>query len=349
MRIAVCHPQAPFMAGGAEVHVRGLVAALREAGHEAETVTMPFKWYPPSELVHQMGGWRSVDLSESNGEPIDLVVAMKFPAYLVHHPNKVVWLIHQHRTAYELWDNPELGDIVGYPDGSAVRSLIHSADRLALGEASRLFTNSENVRGRLEHSIGLDAEVLYHRSPLTDRLLAEDPRPLGDAIVFPSRFDRLKRQGLAIDAMRHVRSDVHLVLVGSGAERDAIAKQVAEAGLVERVEIRERVPDDELLDLYLGSLAVYFGPLDEDYGYVTIEGMAASRPVIVTSDSGGPLEFVRDREHGSIVDPDPEAIAAAFDHLFTDRDLAQRLGASGRTFVAERIPLWPDVVRRLVG
>jgi hypothetical protein len=124
------------MAGGAEAHVRGLVAALREAGHEAETVSMPFKWYPPSELVHQMGGWRSVDLSESNGEPIDLVVALKFPAYLVRHPNKVVWLIHQHRTAYELWDHPELGDIAGDPQGAVVRSLIHSADRLALGEAS---------------------------------------------------------------------------------------------------------------------------------------------------------------------------------------------------------------------
>ena len=349
MRIAVCHPQAPFMAGGAEAHVRGLVAALREAGHEAETVTMPFKWYPPSELVHQMGGWRSVDLSESNGEPIDLVVALKFPAYLVHHPKKVVWLIHQHRTAYELWDHPELGDIVGYPDGSVVRSLIQSADRLALGEASRLFTNSENVRGRLERSIGLDAEVLYHRSPLTDRLLAEDPRHLGDAIVFPSRFDPLKRQRLAIDAMRQVRTDVRLVLIGSGAERDAIAKQVAEAGLGERVEIRERVPDDELLELYLGSLAVYFGPLDEDYGYVTIEGMAAARPVVVTSDSGGPLEFVHDEENGSIVDPEPEAIAAAFDRLFTDRQLAQRMGSAGRTFVTDHIPRWPEVVRRLVG
>ena len=349
MRIAVCHPQAPFMAGGAEAHVRGLVAALREAGHEAETVTMPFKWYPPSELVHQMGGWRSVDLSESNGEPIDLVIALKFPAYLVRHPNKVVWLIHQHRTAYELWDSPELGDIAGYPDGAVVRSLIHSADRLALGEASRLFTNSENVRGRLDSSIGLDAEVLYHRSPLTDRLLAEAPRPLGDAIVFPSRFDRLKRQGLAIDAMRQVGTDVRLILVGSGAERDAIAKRVADAGLGERVEMRERVPDDELLQLYLGALAVYFGPLDEDYGYVTIEGMAAARPVVVTSDSGGPLEFVRDEENGSIVDAEPAAIAAAFDRLFTDRQLARRLGSAGRTFVTDHIPQWPEVVRRLVG
>src|SRR6266513_3016769 len=149
MRIAVCHPQAPFMAGAAEVHVRGLVAALREAGHEAETVTMPFKWYPPSELVHQMGGWRSVDLSESNGEPIDLVVALKFPAYLVRHPNKVVWLIHQHRTAYELWDHPVFADLSREPDGAHVRAMIHRADRAALAEARRLFTNSDNVRGRL--------------------------------------------------------------------------------------------------------------------------------------------------------------------------------------------------------
>jgi glycosyltransferase involved in cell wall biosynthesis len=184
---------------------------------------------------------------------------------------------------------------------------------------------------------------------LTDRLLVEDPRPLGDAIVFPSRFDRLKRQGLAIDAMRHVGTDVRLVLVGSGAERDTIAKRIADASLGERVELRERVPDDELLQLYLSSRAVYFGPLDEDYGYVTIEGMAAARPVVVTSDSGGPLEFVRDEENGSIVDPEPEAIAAVFDQLYTDRQLAQRMGSAGRTFVNEHIPQWPEVVRRLVG
>jgi glycosyltransferase involved in cell wall biosynthesis len=337
------------MSGGAEAHVRGLVAALRESGHEAEIASIPFKWYPPNELVHQMGMWRSVDLTESNGEPIDMVIALKFPAYLVPHPNKVVWLIHQHRTAYELWDDPRFGDIAPYPDGPAVRRLIHNADRLGLGEAVRLFANSENVRGRLERSIGLDAEVLYHRSPLTDRLLSEEPREHGDEVLFPSRFDRLKRQGLAVDAMKHVRTDVRLTLVGAGAERDTIAKRIAEAGLTERVTIHDRVPDDQLVELYVSSLAVYFGPLDEDYGYVTIEGMAAARPLIVTSDSGGPLEFVRDGENGVIVEPDPEEIAAAFDRLYEDRRLAGQLGSAGRSFVSERIPVWPDVVRRLLG
>ena len=349
MRVLVCHPQPPFMSGGAETHANGLLTALREAGHEAEIASIPFKWDPPGELVHQMGMWRSIDLTETNGEPIDLAVALKFPAYLVQHPRKVVWLMHQHRTAYELWDHPEYGDLATYPEGPAVRDLIRASDRLALGEAERIFTNSENVKARLERSLGLPGEVLYHRSRLTERLLEAPAQPIGDYVLFPSRFDRLKRQWLAVDAMRHVTSDVRLVLVGSGSERDAIQKQIAEAGVKHRVEVREGVTDEELIDLYLGALAVYFGPYDEDYGYVTIEGMAAARPVVVTTDSGGPLEFARDGDTGLIVEPQPEAIGTSFDALFADRARAERVGAAGRIFVGEKVPDWPGVVRRILG
>ena len=77
-----------------------MVRALREAGHDAEEVAVAGKWYPATEVVHQMAVWRALDLSESNGLPIDMVIALKFPAYLVPHERKVVWLIHQHRSAY---------------------------------------------------------------------------------------------------------------------------------------------------------------------------------------------------------------------------------------------------------
>ena len=83
MRIAVVHPQTPFVRGGAETHTESVVAALREAGHEAEEVVVAGKWYPATEIVHQMAVWRALDLSESNGLPIDMVIALKFPAYLV--------------------------------------------------------------------------------------------------------------------------------------------------------------------------------------------------------------------------------------------------------------------------
>jgi glycosyltransferase involved in cell wall biosynthesis len=277
-------------------------------------------------------------------------VAMKFPAYLVRHPRKIVWLIHQQRTAYELWDHPEFGDLSKAPDGAAIRDLVIASDRLALGEAERIFTNSETVKGRLERSLGIPGEVLYHRSDLTERLLQEPPGTgAGGHILFPSRFDPLKRQSLAVDAMRHVGSGVRLILVGTGVELPAIRKRIEESGLDDRIEIRVGIPDDELIALYRDALAVYFGPFDEDYGYVTIEGMAAGRPVVVTADAGGPLEFARDDETGVVVAPEPEVIAAAFDAIAADRDRADRLGAAGRIFVEEKMPDWPSIVRRLLG
>jgi glycosyltransferase involved in cell wall biosynthesis len=350
MRILVCHPQPPFMSGGAETHANGLVRALRAEGHEAEMATIPFRWAPPIELVHQMAMWRSLDIAEANGIDVDLVIAMKFPAYLVRHPRKIVWLIHQQRTAYELWDHPEFGDLSRSPDGPAIRDLVINSDRLALGEAERIFTNSETVRGRLERSLGIPGEVLYHRSDLTERLLQEPPGSGGGGhVLFPSRFDPLKRQSLAVDAMRHVRSDVRLILVGTGVELPTIRERIDDAGIGERVEIRVGISDDELVGLYRDALAVYFGPFDEDYGYVTIEGMAAGRPVVVTSDAGGPLEFARNDETGIVVEPDPEAIASAFDGLVADRERADGLGSAGRIFVEEKMPDWPSIVRRLLG
>src|ERR1044072_8597483 len=89
MRILICTTQVPFTCGGAEAHVAGLQRALIEAGHQAETVALPFKWYPPSEIMRSAMAWRMLDLSAANGQSIDLVLGMKFPAYLVAHPNKV--------------------------------------------------------------------------------------------------------------------------------------------------------------------------------------------------------------------------------------------------------------------
>ena len=51
MRIAVCSPQVPFARGGAEIFADTLVDELRARGHEAELVTIPFKWYPGARVL----------------------------------------------------------------------------------------------------------------------------------------------------------------------------------------------------------------------------------------------------------------------------------------------------------
>ncbi len=161
MRIAVCAPQVPFVRGGAEIFSERLVDELREREHDVELVTIPFKWYPGERVLTQAFLWRLLDLEEADGSPIDLVIATKFPSYVVRHPNKIVWLLHQFRQAYEL-DGTELAQFDDSAEGRALRRSVHRLDKLALGEARKLFATSANVADRLERSTGLEAEVLPH-------------------------------------------------------------------------------------------------------------------------------------------------------------------------------------------
>jgi glycosyltransferase involved in cell wall biosynthesis len=348
VRIAVLHPQTAFARGGAEVHTEALVRALREAGHEAEQVTIAGKWYPATELAHQMAVWRSFDITESGGLEVDAVIALKFPAYLAQHERKIVWLIHQHRTAYELWDHPQFADLARQDEGPVVRDMVRSADLVALTEAKRVFANSRNVRDRLASSLTIQADVLYHRSPITEALLTKTPQSPGDHVLYPGRFESLKRQSLVLDAMRHVTTPVKLVLVGSGPDEAMLRERARDRALRDRVRMEVRVSDERLHALYLSALGVVYAPFDEDYGYVTIEGFAAARPLVTLRDSGGPLEFVTDGETGLVAEPDPKAIAESLDRLYTDREAAARWGLAGNRLIRDVVPAWPDVVTKLL-
>jgi glycosyltransferase involved in cell wall biosynthesis len=115
-----------------------------------------------------------------------------------------------------------------------------------------------------------------------------------------------------------------------------------------RVEWLGYVSEEEKRSLYAHALGVIYAPMDEDYGYVTLEAMLASKPVITCTDSGGPLEFVRDGETGLIADPTPAALARAMDILWDNHDQAKTLGAGGRAHYDSLEISWPKVVERLL-
>jgi glycosyltransferase involved in cell wall biosynthesis len=208
--ILICTTQVPFTTGGAELHVEGLRRALIEAGYRAEIVALPFKWYPPSEIMRGAMAWRMLDLSASNGRAIDLVIGMKFPAYLVPHENKVLWILHQHRSAYNLWGT-QFDDLSTYPDGVRIREWIQHCDQRFIPEARRVFANSNTVKDRLEHYNNIESETLYHPPPLVHKLKTG---ATGDYIFYPSRLESQKRQELLIEAMRFVRTPVKAVFAG---------------------------------------------------------------------------------------------------------------------------------------
>jgi glycosyltransferase involved in cell wall biosynthesis len=341
-RIAVCEAQVPFVRGGAEYHVRALVDQLRRRGYQAELISVPFKWYPKEELLAHAAAWRLIDASETNGQPIDLVIGTKFPSYFVRHPNKVVWLIHQHRAAYELCGTI-YSDFRHIEGDVGLRETLLRLDRTMLEECQRLFANARNTANRLETFNGLKAEPLYHPPPLADRLV---PGPYGDFVLFVGRLESIKRPDLAVRAMCHVDRPVRLMVVGEGNDRQRTEALAESLGVSDRVEFLGAVDADRLLDLYANALAVLYTPFDEDFGYVTLEAFLAHKPVITSTDAGGPLEFVEDGVNGFVCPPAPEALAEAVNQLAHDRTRAASLGDAG--FDLARRITWDGVIEKLV-
>jgi glycosyltransferase involved in cell wall biosynthesis len=331
----------PFSHGGAEVLAEQLVDELNARDHQAELVTIPFKWYPGARVLDQAFLWRLLDLTEADGRPIDRVIATKFPAYVVRHPQKVVWLVHQFRQAYE-YDGTDLGQFDESAEGRALRRKVHELDRVALGEARKVFATSRNVAGRIERSTGIAAEVMPH-PPQELRFRCED---YGDFILSVNRLDRAKRIDLLLEAAA-ATPEVRVVIAGDGPDRSRLEEVARRNGLNGRVEFAGRVPDEELAALYARCLAVYYAPIDEDFGMVPYEAFLSEKPVLTTTDAGGPLEVVADRETGIVTAPEAAALAEACSFLRAHPDEARAWGRAGKS-IAERVT-WDDCIDRLLG
>src|SRR5712691_892843 len=213
--VLVCEAQVPFVHGGAELHVRGLVAELTRRGYRAERVSVPFKWYPKEELLAQAAAWRLIDLSESNGQRIDAVIATKFPTYFVRHPRKITWLFHQYRAIYDLCGTP-YSEFTHSEADVRLRDRLIALDNDVLGESKRLFANARNTAARLARYNGLTAEPLYHPPPLAGKLTSG---PAGDYVLSVGRLEANKRVDLIIGALAHGDRRVRLVIVGEGPLR----------------------------------------------------------------------------------------------------------------------------------
>jgi glycosyltransferase involved in cell wall biosynthesis len=342
-RILVCTAQVPFARGGAELLAEGLRDALRARGHTADIVSLPYTWQPHDRIAPSMLAWRLLDLTHVDGAPVDMVVCTKFPSYAVRHPHKVVWLVHQHRQAYDWYGTP-LSDFANTPEDRGARDLLLRMDRAALGEAQRRYAISHNVAGRLHRYTGLDATPLYPPSRYAGRLHAG---PYGDYILSDARLDAAKRLDLLLRALALLPHPPHCIFVSAGPERERLEHLAATLGLSAHVEFRGFVPDEELIALYAGARAVFYAPYDEDYGFTAVQALAAARPVVTANDSGGVLEFVEDGVNGFVAAPDPQALAARLGALAADAELAARLGAAGPQRVAAIT--WDAAVAALVG
>lgn len=348
--ILILGAKVPFTRGGQDVLVNTLRKELEKRGHLVDTVELPYQPLPKESLLTQAAQWRSLDLTRGGAHPVDLIIATKFPTYYARHAKKSLWLVHQHRAIFELYGS-RYSDISDDPRDEALRRALAAGDAQVIGECGYVSGISKNVVQRLEAFSGIKGEVLYPPLSLGSRYHCEKGQ---DYILSVGRLCSIKRVDLMIKAMPIVHPFVKLKIVGTADEPEIMTyfkNEIDKHHLWDRVEFLGRVSDDELIDLYARASVVYYAPHDEDYGYVTLEAHASSKPVLSATDSGGVLEFVQHEVNGLVVEPNTDAIGHAINRMIEKPGWAEELGIQGRKQL-ERLGIfeqgWDQIVEALL-
>jgi len=339
MKILIASVQVPFTRGGAEILVDTLAKELKRAGHQVDVLTLPFLDQRKECLKAAIEGWRSLPEVDC-----DLVICTKFPTYFIRHPRKVLWLVHQHRQLFELLGT-RFSDFHPNPESEALRVELMELEREALSECRLIAGISDNVVGRLERYMGI-----------TKALALPPPLPLGgkykrgkrgNYVLSVGRLCSIKRVDLILKAFPTIHNGIRLKIVGLADEvnyEEYLRNEMAKHHLEQRVDFLGRVSDDELIELYANALCVYYGPYDEDYGFVTLEALESGKPVVTCSDSGGVLSYVKQGINGLIAAPETAAIARAVNMLVEDELLYPQLTVNVQRI---NLPSWSDVISQL--
>ena len=317
--------------GGAEHLYEGLIEAFRREGWIADEVPIIFDETTFEAILE---GYRAA--GRLNLLAYDLVVSTKAPTYSVWHPNHACWLVHTIRVFYDRFAE----GLESPPDWLLNQQMrIHEMDRKLLSRPGVCrFSIGKTVSRRLEHFLGLDARVIHPPVQQTGFRSAE-PKPY---LLSVGRLHKWKRVDLVIGAFKQMRSDCELWIVGEG---DQYGELLHLAGNTPGIRFLGRVSNKELLDLYAEATVVPFVPVEEDYGYVTVEAFLSGKPVVTLTDSGEAAEIVKESNGGLVVDPDARSLAKALDKLVDTPGLARQLAESGRAW-AGRLD-WSGVVHAL--
>ena len=342
MKVLVVNNAVPFIRGGAEELADHLVRRLNATpGVQAELLRLPFAWEPQERLIEEMLAVQSMRVHN-----IDLMIGLKWPAYLLPWERKRLWLLHQFRQAYDLHTPGEgyLGDARGLEIARAIRN----CDDACFPECERIFTNSPVTQERLRRFNGVVSENLY--PPLNDAELFEGGED-GGYIFAGGRVGPGKRQHLLVEAMALAPRDVRLVIAGPADSEAYVAPlkaRIAELGLEDRVELKLGFhPRAKIAAWANNARACAYIPYDEDsLGYVTMEAFAAGKPVLTTTDSGGLLEIVGEAT-GAVVPPTPEALAEGLARL-NDPVAAAEKGKAASALWAARGLTWERTVETLL-
>jgi len=360
--IAVVGPSpVPFTVGGIEYLQQGLVKYINElTSHSCELLKLTTKENSFWELVDSYKSFYKLDLNH-----FDVVISLKYPAWMVQHRNHICYMAHKLRGLYDTYHLSKLPEdfyssqkiikdfleYMGYnKNPSNLDTFFAFLDEIRsykknLPSAYFLFPhpfirkivmymdNFALSQGKIKKYCAISNTVKNRKDYFPEDCKVE-------VIYPPSSLEGFKCAGFdylftlsRLDKPKRVNLLVEAMkYVDTDIKLKIAGKGPEEDSLRklasgdDRIELLGFKSGNEIIELYSNALAVLFVPYEEDLGFVTFEAMMSSKPVITCEDSGGVKEFVEDEVNGFVVTPDPSAVAEKIRFLIENKKLAVEMG-----------------------
>ena len=335
---------APHEGSGTAVAIHGLATGLAGLGHQVEIVRPEASGSDDSAdglLAHRLHFNLEVEERLAHMEPVDLVVGFDLDG---------VFLDRRPHRPFVLCLKGVAGDELRFvaPQERLLLQTLARFEAMNARGAKRVVVPSLYSAERARESYGIPAERIHLVPESFDtkpwqaertRLLGVERRP---TILSVAHQYRRKDTATLVRAMARVREAVpgaRLEVIGGGPELPTLHQLVSELGLQDSVDLRGPIPSaPRLRQAYRGALVFALPSLQEAFGIVFLEAMAAGLPVVAAR-AGAVPEVVEDGKTGILVPPgDAAGLAEALILLLQDPALRTRLGSAGQTGLAQYAP-----------
>lgn len=238
------------------------------------------------------------------------------------------------------------------------------AARKAYADLSRVFARADRVTAptpraaELLRQGGLGLDIMPVSCGIDiDRYRTHSPRAGRPTVLFVGRLDVEKNvdELIRAHALLPAELDVRLELVGDGSQRDKLEDLVDELGTRARVRFHGYAPEEELLAAYARATVFAMPGTAELQSLVTMEAMAAGKPV-VAADAMALPHLVHPCRNGFLYEPgDVNALAARLaDVLEAPRAVRARMGAASgeiiaRHAIAATLETFEGIYRDVIG
>jgi glycosyltransferase involved in cell wall biosynthesis len=263
------------------------------------------------------------------------------PSEWIRNKNeRVLWYCHTPpREVYDLYETRMQNR--SYKDKLVYAALVGTYKLIAKGITKRIeeiATNSNTTNERIKKYYGREATVI---NPGID---CENFTNSGDEryFLYPSRIVVNKRQDYVINAFNQFikksrDSRYKLVIAGTVSkdpEHQKYFNKLKAMSKGSNVVFKTNVNDRQLRSLYSSSTAVLFAAMNEDFGFIPLEAMSSSKPIISVNE-GGPRETIMNNKTGFLVNS-PQEMAERMLDLSKNAAMAEAIGRAGRRLVERR-------------